>query len=377
MEFQRHRITSKVIKDLKKRSTIGLLFYPVVSTVTVAIDDFYKKNMFFVKCFLASVIFITLLRFLQVLISQRNDKYIKGKYYTIFWISVCLTGFIWGLGCGGVLMLNSDQNIIFLMSLTCVGFSAGGVVAFLPDFKLSIAFNVFMLFPCIACALYAGGVYNSTIAFMFTLLSGYLILISFRGSKEYWDAYENEFLLRIKSEELKRLSNTDPLTKLYNRRFFDENLKKEWKRASRDENELTLIMCDIDHFKKINDRYGHTAGDKFLEETGELIQKTFKRETDIASRYGGEEFTILLISTSPENAEKKAEELRKKIEDLSVYYRDDILKTTMSFGVAGCIPDHTQPSLLLLEKADEALYKAKESGRNRVERLKCDSIQKL
>jgi diguanylate cyclase (GGDEF)-like protein len=167
-------------------------------------------------------------------------------------------------------------------------------------------------------------------------------------------------------ETLKRQSIQDPLTNLYNRRYMEESLEREFSRCRRHDFPLTIIMIDIDHFKTFNDTYGHTAGDIVLQKLGEFLKKNI-REEDIACRYGGEEFVLILPQTSPEPVRQRAEQMRSKVkEDLRIRYQGHILGITISMGIAG-FPDHGINLNEILDTADLALYQAKKKGRDRVE----------
>jgi len=170
------------------------------------------------------------------------------------------------------------------------------------------------------------------------------------------------------NRKLEVLSFSDGLTGIHNRRAFDEILKKEWNRARRNKNELSLIMVDIDYFKLYNDNYGHSAGDKCLKLVAKALSAAFKRETDIVARYGGEEFAILLPETNAKGAQTLAEECRKSIFRLQLPHElsqaDSIV--TISLGVSSTVPDAGSQALSLIESADKALYQAKRNGRNRV-----------
>jgi diguanylate cyclase (GGDEF)-like protein len=159
-------------------------------------------------------------------------------------------------------------------------------------------------------------------------------------------------------KELEHLIITDSLTGIYNRRYFNKILKKEISRAQRYEHDLSLIMFDIDHFKKVNDTYGHNIGDEVLIEYTKLI-KTQLRDTDVFCRIGGEEFMIILPHVNLNEAEKIAEKLRVQIQESK-----KILPITMSFGVVQYVLG--EDSEHIYKRVDEALYKAKESGRNKV-----------
>lgn len=161
-------------------------------------------------------------------------------------------------------------------------------------------------------------------------------------------------------EKLEELSTTDPLTSIYNRRKFNELLISEVERSKRYQTGLSIIMCDIDHFKKINDTFGHDVGDNALKVFSSRINDNI-REVDMFARWGGEEFMILMPNVDAKNACSVAEKLRKIIEETEVKKADSF---TASFGVTNLIENDTAESFI--KRVDEALYKAKTSGRNKV-----------
>ena len=165
--------------------------------------------------------------------------------------------------------------------------------------------------------------------------------------------------------DAERLARTDELTKLYNRRAFTEQAAHSIKKARESRQPLSLVMFDIDHFKRLNDSYGHDAGDKVLQKLAEHIQASI-RGTDIAARMGGEEFTILLPDTSTEQALSIAEQLNESIGELKVHFNNLVLSITASFGVSEFLPNQDSFESLF-SRTDKALYRAKHLGRNRVE----------
>jgi diguanylate cyclase (GGDEF)-like protein len=177
----------------------------------------------------------------------------------------------------------------------------------------------------------------------------------------------NEHLARA-IETLHRISTTDPLTGVDNRRNFDDALVLEWRRAARSRTPLSLIMIDIDAFKAYNDVYGHQAGDDCLRRVAESLQSHLHRAGDIVTRYGGEEFAVLVAGVEGDRAGDLAELLRRSIESMRIEHRaspaSDVV--TISVGVATMIPDRDRDPAALLKAADEALYAAKAAGRNRV-----------
>jgi diguanylate cyclase (GGDEF)-like protein len=165
-------------------------------------------------------------------------------------------------------------------------------------------------------------------------------------------------------EEIYRLTTIDGLTQIYNKRYFVETLEREIGRAHRYRRDLSLIMFDIDEFKRINDTYGHLAGDHVLKQLAATIRSRIRRE-DILSRYGGEEFAIILPEIDNYNAMQFAEKIRGLIEMNSFRFEDSDIPVTISVGVASIQPAF-QESSDFIRVADEKLYAAKDAGRNRV-----------
>jgi diguanylate cyclase (GGDEF)-like protein len=166
-------------------------------------------------------------------------------------------------------------------------------------------------------------------------------------------------------ETLKYQSVRDPLTNLFNRRLMEEALQRELLRAARSGSPLAVLMADIDHFKQFNDAYGHEAGDVLLRDLGSLFTAEI-RGGDVACRYGGEEFLMILVDIDLHSAGERAQQIRKRVRNLQVRYRGETLRrVTLSIGVAGC-PQHGTTSSQIVTAADRALYVAKASGRDRV-----------
>jgi diguanylate cyclase (GGDEF)-like protein/PAS domain S-box-containing protein len=166
------------------------------------------------------------------------------------------------------------------------------------------------------------------------------------------------------NEQLARLSQKDGLTGLYNRATWETLLKSELLRSRRTGQPCSLVMLDIDHFKNINDTYGHQAGDEAIRALANMVEDQ-KRETDIAGRYGGEEFVVTLIDTSAENAQIFAERLRQKIEKNIIQWEDQKISYTVSLGISE-LTSKTESHESWIHSADKALYFSKENGRNRV-----------
>lgn len=164
-------------------------------------------------------------------------------------------------------------------------------------------------------------------------------------------------------EALREQAIRDPLTGLFNRRYLEESLEREVRRAEHGHQPLSVLMLDLDHFKQFNDTHGHAAGDALLKQVGALLESRTRRE-DVACRYGGEEFVLILPGAPLKVAWRRADEIRSAIERTRL---DDgpHATVTVSVGLA-CFPDHQGDGQALLAAADQALYRAKDEGRNRV-----------
>jgi len=194
-------------------------------------------------------------------------------------------------------------------------------------------------------------------------LTGEALVRAIDNAMEKAELYEK---LERQREELERRSRVDDLTSLYNRRTILQILENELYRSSRYEMPLSVLMLDIDHFKQINDTYGHNFGDTVLRNIGSIIQKSL-RVVDAAGRYGGEEFLIVLPGTDSVGAQIIAERIRNKISDRGHLARDgEAIRATASIGVASLESDVVTPEELL-ERSDRSLYDAKAEGRNCVQ----------
>ena len=166
---------------------------------------------------------------------------------------------------------------------------------------------------------------------------------------------------------LKRLSATDGLTGIANRRMYDELAIREWRRCERMKKSFALVMIDVDNFKLFNDKYGHQVGDECLKAVAAQVGKSAPRATDLAARYGGEEFVMVLGETDTDGAKWIANRLRQQVSDLNIpHYATESRHVTISCGVASIVPDGNNSLEVLLKSADHALYQAKEAGRNQV-----------
>lgn len=171
-----------------------------------------------------------------------------------------------------------------------------------------------------------------------------------------------------KLAESDRIASIDGLTQIANRRKFDEHLKQQWKQMARDQSPLSVILCDIDHFKQFNDAYGHLAGDACLQKVAGVLGDCVKRPTDLVARFGGEEFAAILPQTEVDGALRIAEHMQLAVMQLQIPHRASKVSSvvTLSIGIACAVPTPHSVSEELIHTADRRLYQAKQAGRNQI-----------
>lgn len=232
---------------------------------------------------------------------------------------------------------------------------------------------------CFVCIVNDTLHHNQVISTAYIVPTGFLIFI-FMQSVVLARRYSRAFvriaeLFREKTKlegttlTLQSLSYLDPLTGIANRRRLDEYLDTEWRRAAREKTPISMILMDIDFFKKYNDRYGHLAGDGVLKRIARALESSVHRPADLVARYGGEEFAVILPNTELPGAEALSENIRKKILELKIPSAEKSVSeyVSVSLGCTSFLPNSSEKPRVLVEYADRALYRAKEGGRNRTE----------
>ncbi len=282
---------------------------------------------------------------------------------------------IWGLS--GLVFFPADLSHLVLMILVLFSVLLASIPT-LAASRIAYYFQVLVtLLPITILLFLSSDEGHSLVAGAIIILSVTLILAS-----NY--IYQLLFELQETQLKLQGLADTDQLTQIANRRHFDRKFKVEWRRAMRERTPISMLLIDVDFFKKYNDTYGHQAGDDCLKQIADTMASITHRPADLASRYGGEEFSILLPVTKQADAVMLAERLRRKIEGLQMEHsRTDIGVVTVSIGVSCCepawdftgkTPDDEQKVIfpaMLLTAADNALYVSKERGRNQVSEQGC------
>ncbi len=282
---------------------------------------------------------------------------------------------IWGLA--GVVLFPDD--LIYQILLILVLFSV--LLAAIPTLAASrIAYYLQILVtlaPTVILLLMSVDKGHSVLAVAMIVMATTLIFVA---------GYIYHLLFELQGAQfaLQDLADTDQLTQVANRRHFDREFKIEWRRAMREKTPISLLLLDVDYFKKYNDSLGHQAGDECLQMISASLRSVTRRPADLAARYGGEEFAILLPSTQLKDARMLAERLRNKIENLKIDHpRSEFKVVTVSVGVSCCepgwdftgnTPEEEQDVIfpaMLITAADNAMYVAKRQGRNQISEQRC------
>jgi diguanylate cyclase (GGDEF)-like protein len=300
------------------------------------------------------------LGFIMTIVSIVSDGSVRSTAVYLLLVVIIVCGIFYKL-IGLIISVSASSLAVF----TLIAAENDGLLP-TPDYSVSL---IHWFFLTITFTIIGGIVF----------FSDYITQNAFRQAKEeIIERKRIEFELKIVNEELRtrmveveklqeklrEQSIRDPLTDLYNRRYMIDFLSHEIQRAKRENKPLCIVIGDLDHFKSINDAYGHHVGDLFLTEIAQLFRKSI-RGSDFVCRYGGEEFLFVMPGATVDVAQSRAEEIRLQIAQLVIRHEEKILGITMSFGVAG-FPIHGEQEDEIIIKADKALYNAKRQGRNLV-----------
>ena len=355
-------------RDIANRSITGcfiylLIWFAIIIPYKVYITDpeiFLWATLVFV--ILAALRIYLLFRFKKIY--SRNPVVWKLLFYPLVW----LPALGWGILCSMSFIHPNFEHFSLVIIISTAGLTGGGVAALVPSRLLTIGLLSCFLLPGMVTSLLFTNAYNISITLMFTIYWIGMYSVTRNQHREYWQALNHSSIIKKHASELEHLNTLDGLTGLKCRKFFDDALRKELKTASRSQSSLSLVLLDIDHFKKINDRYGHLVGDQCLRSLTQVLQKQVKRETDIVARYGGEEFVVILPDCDIEQATELAEKIRKSVENHTFQNGNTTISFTISAGVTSQIPSPDFKVEQLIELADSALYRAKRDGRNKVYR---------
>lgn len=360
---QQQSCLSQIHSDIADRSLPGTFIYMLVWFCIAFLVTQDTDDAVFIGWIHSVSILMTLSAIFRVAMIVISKSYLDKPTIcrSILIIGLAVSSLSWGLMAACAFLdtpLAYKQDLIFLST---VGLCGGGAISFTASRLFTWLFLICMLTPIAFVELVMLANTNLETIFIIVVYSIGLISATKIPNREYKSAL-------ISNLQLEEISNTDALTGVRNRRYFDMQLNEEVKRAQRCQYPLSLILVDIDHFKKINDEFGHPVGDQCLIAVAKRLSLSMNRVSDTVARYGGEEFAIILPNMSAEKCTEFAEKIRADIASSPFNFEDNSHAITASFGC------HTQYRLekglnpsALIHKADQALYQAKANGRNRVQ----------
>ena len=361
-----NRYHTQLIEQMIEQTPKAILGVIIVSVVYVVTYVKYIPVEYLMVWVFSQVIFL-LFRYKNI---KNLEKFIKNnqtdeiqKHTRYFLIAMILSAILWNIAVLlGLLFAPTPYEILTLLMV--VGLITGSVLAVSSLYTVYIVYFVIMLFPqFFIMASYGDRLHLSAAAFTLA----YIPLMLMLTKSIYNNQVENILVknsLQSSVDEFHALSITDSLTNTYTRRYFFETAKSHLTLAMCGTRPLSLLMIDIDYFKKVNDSYGHQAGDIVLTCFAEELQSLIGKK-DILARIGGEEFAILLDNTSKNDALQFAEKIRQTIEEKVFMYGDIEIPITVSIGTAELSKNITSMEMLC-KTADDNLYLSKKNGRNRV-----------
>ena len=349
-----------MVKETPK-TIVGLI---VLSVIFLLIFKDYIPNTLLMAWVIAQATFIYLryrnAKCLAVYIEQENSEKIR-KHVKVFFGLLAYSAFVWNIG-AIIGSMYAPAPYEFISLALIMGLLTAGTMSLSSIFSAYLFYFFLMLIPQLVMMYqYTDPVHNA-ILLLSIIYIPFILMLSRSINKNLTIQIENNDALATSAEKLYKLSVTDGLTEVYNRRYFFEAAQNLLDLSIREHKDISLLMLDIDHFKTINDTYGHQAGDAVLITLSKQIQK-MTRTSDLFARVGGEEFAILLYDASIEDAKQIAQNICDKISEQDFFYKKQHIDVTVSLGVA--TTSNGRGSLdALHHTSDQRLYKAKESGRN-------------
>lgn len=345
-------------QDLEKRSLNGAYIY-LLAWLLIGFSINYNESQS--QLFWGGSAILLLLgvsRLVSYRFSATLMQLSRKLWYSLFVINALVPPLFYGSVFALTMVRPEHESLFIYMLMAVLALLGGGIVSFSTHRGVANAYLLVVTLPTLLCIVFLPidrGIEG-------TMLVLYMVFMFFQIRR-----LNQEYRLRINQRlELEKLTKIDSLTGIYNRRYFDEALRLYWKSHLRVQHPLALLLIDIDKFKRVNDQYGHPAGDEVIREVARSIDKAFRRETDIVARIGGEEFAVLISQTEADFVDTCAEDIRREIEGKPVVFEGQTISISVSIGAVSLIPQEGMARSEFYKAADDCLYQAKEQGRNRV-----------
>ncbi len=361
------RLRGQAMLDIVSRVAGGLYAYVVLWLVITTVSGLAHRFPLLVIVNLAGLAALSVLRQIigrrlpQVLARQEPDR-----AHRMLVLPIIASAFYWGMLTAASVLLPDLEPIRWAMLVVAVGMCSAGTALMAIDTTLKNWYPMALIVPVSIATLLNFSRGNVLLSGLIVFYALYVMHTGRVVHTDYWQALRARHLLEGRARELELISLTDTLTQVPNRLAFDRQYALEWARACREHQPLSVMVLDLDHFKKINDTHGHPCGDRVLKLAASALKTVLHRATDMVARYGGEEFVVLLPNTDAEGARSVADRLLDRIREISLQHDGQVVRVTCSIGLASCQPTAPLDSASLIRRADQALYSAKQQGRDQV-----------
>lgn len=362
MTIQYDTIKKRIDMDLLSRSSFATVVYCVIFPAILYPFDLFTISPLACWSLTGSAILISILRLIHIRLTPKFYDQSTKTWMAIFKAFSILHAIIFST-LFGLVSYAPDFHVAYTVTLVvCAGMTAGAMSSLIPNLFLSLVFPSVILLPNMSINFFIDEAQST--AWVISIYWIYLMVLAVKTNKEYMRTFAIEEQLERQKRELETLSRTDALTGLYNRGYFNTLYDIIWKTSVRNNTDLSLMMIDIDYFKRVNDSYGHLSGDECLKVVSSTLSSCLKRKPDISCRFGGEEFVILISGTPAQKTVEIAEQIRKAVESQWIVNGEHRFQVTTSIGLANISPKKHDAPVTLIEYADQALYQAKKAGRN-------------
>lgn len=356
----------RLAQDFYQHALTGPVFYVLGCIVASQSDAGLRADWRLSMLAPAIMAMLVWLRWLNRPPQQIDNETAFARWYRLRWALIFLGCVIWATFAVLVtLRTGAGSTTGHVVQLCTIAFGAASASAYALDFRRNLISIGLLFLPQILVSAYLPG--QAAIAITMAIFLCYVVAASRRYSREYHSQLTLEYELLSSRAAIHRMSLVDELTGLYNRRRFNEVFQQSWHQAQRGASKLCLVIADIDHFKQINDQYGHQVGDRCLQFFAGQLQQRFRRLSDHVMRIGGEEFAVVLPGSDTEATRQLVEQLLAELREQPLQIDPEhryFLQA--SFGIAQIDFARDNNPDASLKRADDALYAAKQSGRARV-----------
>jgi diguanylate cyclase (GGDEF)-like protein len=359
-------LKQRALLDTSKRAHAGIFLYLILWLVIGAVSGLVRS---FPGWVLGNAAVMAVIALVRLRLNRNLPQLVRSHFpraHNAFVVLTLFNALQWGLLTAASIEYAPFRIIETPMLLAACGIAAAGTTALTINALIRYLFPLLTILPAgMALLRHLNGI-HVLIAVQVVVFLPYIVRATRVVHADYWNALRSQRLLEERAHELEVISTTDALTRLRNRLYFDAQFQIEWKRAFRHRCMLAVLLLDLDHFKRINDGYGHAFGYHCLREVARVLSAEVTRSGDVLARYGGEEFIVMLSDTDSEGAQVVAQRLLESVRGIVLEFGGERVSVSCSIGVAATMPVSADRGDRLINDADAALYQAKLAGRDRV-----------